>query len=112
MFDYMPRSEFISNVLALTFQFLGKNVKYNDIETHFQASLSAGLPHIWNKTELALRLFPNASRSSSLNQFSRFLRNSPDLLAALHTAGWHDTDRLFYPHQVKVVFDYIRGCEQ
>ena len=112
MFDEMELNDFISNLLALTFQFLGKKVTYGDIQQHAIFTQGREINRIWNKSELAQHLFLSASYRSALNQFNRYLRRHPDLLAALHAAGWHDTDRLFYPHQVKVVFDYVNAARR
>ena len=91
---------------------IGKNVRYDECELLAETVTKAGLTRIWRKTELAQTLFDNNSDASALNYFNRYLKRHPDLLAALHAAGWHPADRLFYPHQVKVVFDYVNAARR
>lgn len=60
------------------------------------------------KSQLARQYFPNAKNdNSACTMLSQYMRRCTDLMAALHSAGYHPTQRLLTPRQVLLIYEYL-----
>jgi len=64
------------------------------------------------KKELALRYTPDGSYGAAINRLTRWINGDPELLSALHAAGYQDTQRILTPRQVSIIYDYLGTPEE
>lgn len=57
--------------------------------------------------ELAQLYFPHITKESSSHMFSRWIYNSPELVARLLEVNWKKRSKYFTPKQVKVLIEYF-----
>ena len=61
----------------------------------------------YSKTELAMAYAPELSISGALHRFQRWIEMQPELMNALHSAGYTKLQRIFSVKQVRLIFEYL-----
>ena len=60
-----------------------------------------------SKGEVAALFSPGVTAGAALNRLRRWIYGDPELLEALHRAGYRDGQRIYTPRQVSILFDYL-----
>ena len=60
-----------------------------------------------NKTQLALQFAPELTPNSALNRLHRWIHGDQELLAALRTTGYRDSQRVLTYKQLAIIYEYI-----
>ena len=64
-------------------------------------------PGTLSLTELAMAYAPGLSEGAARRRLNQWLRTSPDLMAKLRAAGFHDRQRVLTPRQVKIIYEHL-----
>lgn len=59
------------------------------------------------KSELALLYAPNLTSHAAVNRLMKWLKKSPETMAALHDSGYEHRQKVFTPQQVGIIFDFL-----
>jgi len=50
---------------------------------------------------------PDSTPDVARHRLTRWINGDPELLSALHAAGYQDNQRILTPRQVSIIYDYL-----
>lgn len=59
----------------------------------------------YTKSELALMYFPQSETHAAVNHLMSWIKQCPELMAALYATGYKTTNKMFTPRQVRLIID-------